>query len=214
VTVPRWHTSFVPDLPLPRAFLTELRALEDSYLVTDDPLAGSGFGGGPEPWRAERSPMLEAVDADGAFLDVGCANGYLLECLVQWAAGRGISLDPHGVDMGTRLVAAARERRPEAATSLHVGNAWDWVPPRRYDYVYALADQVPESLLDQHLARVMNQFVQPGGRLILGDYGSRSHGISPRDVEAILARQWTVAGASSGGYPVVTRFAWADRPSN
>ena len=207
----RWHTPVVPDDALPEPFLAEARALEDAYLTTDDPIRGSGFGGGPERWRAERSPILEAVDDDGAFLDVGCANGFLLECLVAWAAERGISLEPHGVDLGARLVAAARERLPRHATNLHVGNAWDWSPPRRYRYVYLLADLVPPDVLDRQLARVMAEFVEPGGRLILGDYGSRSRGIEPRDVAAILSQQWTVIGTSEGGDPRGTRFAWADR---
>ena len=61
------------------------RALEDAYLRSDDPIRQSGFGGGAERWRAERSPILEAVDGDGDLLDIGCANGYLAECLVEWA---------------------------------------------------------------------------------------------------------------------------------
>jgi hypothetical protein len=67
---------------LPEAFLRDLKALELAYLKSDDPIEQSSFGGGKERWRAEREPILEAIAASGDLLDVGCANGYLLECLV------------------------------------------------------------------------------------------------------------------------------------
>ncbi|MGH8873833.1 MAG: hypothetical protein ACRDVM_01075 [Acidimicrobiia bacterium] len=59
----------------PRSFLAEMRALEDAYLRTDDPIAQSGVGGGPPRWRAEREPLLDGVAGNGDLLDVGCANG-------------------------------------------------------------------------------------------------------------------------------------------
>ena len=86
------------DESLPDSFLAEIRALEDAYLRTDDPIRRSGFGGGSERWRAERSPILEAVTGDGDLLDIGCAVGYLAECLVEWGAERGVRLTPHGID--------------------------------------------------------------------------------------------------------------------
>ena len=99
--------------PLPEDFLQALHALEDSYLAEIDPIRQSGFGGGPERWRAERRLILEAVDTDGDLLDIGCANGYLLQCLVDWARARGIRLKPFGLDQGARLIDLARQRFPE-----------------------------------------------------------------------------------------------------
>jgi hypothetical protein len=31
----------------------------------------------------EREPILTAIDSGGDILDIGCANGYLLECLMR-----------------------------------------------------------------------------------------------------------------------------------
>jgi 2-polyprenyl-3-methyl-5-hydroxy-6-metoxy-1,4-benzoquinol methylase len=64
----------------------------------------SGFSGGAERWRAERESILDPIHSDGEILDIGCANGYLLECLVTWAKDRGINLTPHGLDHGARLI--------------------------------------------------------------------------------------------------------------
>jgi SAM-dependent methyltransferase len=201
----------VPDHPLPPEWLANLQHLERAYLESGDPIRGSGFSGGPQRWRAERSPILEAIGTDGDIIDVGCANGYLLECLVGWAHERGITLTPHGLDIGPGLVEAARARLPGA--SIHLGNAWDWTPPRRYRYVYALADLVPVDRLDPMVDRLLAEFVEPGGRLIVGDYGSRSRRITPRSVAAILRAHGLVAGETAGGDPPVTRFAWIDAPT-
>ena len=95
--------------PLPEDFLQKLREVEDAYLATDDPIRQSGFLGGEARWREERELILDAVDRDADFLDIGCANGYLLQCLVQWARERGITLTPYGVDIGPRLVELAKQ---------------------------------------------------------------------------------------------------------
>ena len=86
---------------LPGAFLARLRALEASYVRETDPVRQSGFGGGPERWRMERELILDAVSDHGDFLDVGCANGYLLECLVQWGHERHVRLRPYGAGLST-----------------------------------------------------------------------------------------------------------------
>jgi hypothetical protein len=37
----------------------------------------SGFGGDEARWERARRPIISAIDCDGTFLDVGCANGLL-----------------------------------------------------------------------------------------------------------------------------------------
>jgi SAM-dependent methyltransferase len=196
---------------LPTEFIRKLEQLEESYLTESDPIRQSGFGGGPERWRVEREPILEAVDADGDLLDVGCANGYLLECLVRWGAERGRKITPFGLDHGARLIELAKQRLPEFASNFYVGNAWDWEPPRRFRYVYTLHDCVPEAYLDEYVRRLLTRVVEPGGRLILGAYGSRSQSIPPLDVAKLLASfGHRVVGRARGGDPPVSAFAWTN----
>jgi len=198
---------------LPPAFLDDLAALEASYLQASDPIRQSGYGGGAARWRAEREPILDAITTDGDLLDIGCANGYLLECLVRWGAERGLRLTPYGLDLGAGLIALARQRLPDWADHFFVGNAWDWQPPRRFRNVYMLLDVVPVSLETQHLARVFEDVVEPGGRLIVGDYGSHSRRVPARDVAAVLRTSGlTVAGEATADSLQQTRFAWAERP--
>lgn len=201
-----------PPGPLPDVLLRELEELENAYLRTTDPIEQSGFHGGPERWRSEREPILDAAPSDGDILDTGCANGYLLECLVHWGRERGITLVPYGVDQGQRLVELARRRQPRIADHFFVGNAWDWKPPQRFRYVYTLLDQVPPDYLMPYLHRLFAQVVAPGGRLIAGDYGSRSRGIRARDVAAVLrSADFTVLGRADGGNHGVASFAWVER---
>jgi SAM-dependent methyltransferase len=197
---------------LPESYLEIIKALEVSYLESDDPIRQSGFGGGPERWRAERKPILGAIESDGDLMDIGCANGYLLECMMEWGAERGLELVPHGLDIGSRLIDLAKNRFPEFASNFHVGNAWDWKPPRQYRYVYSVCDSVPMDYLDRYVARVIERIVEPGGRLILGAYGSRSQGRPPFDVVAWLeSRGYDLVGSAEGGEPPIALFAWTDR---
>jgi len=198
---------------LPADYLEKLKALESSYLAEKDPIRQSGFGGGAVRWRREREPILNAIDQSGDLLDTGCANGYLLECLMTWGKERRFDITPYGLDIGAGLISLARHRLTEFAGNFSVGNAWSWQSNRPFKYAYMLLDQVPHQYLTQHLLRLMDQIVAPEGRLIAGSYGSRSRDIPAADVaEALGAVGFTVVGTASGGDDAVARFAWADRP--
>jgi len=148
------------------------RLLETSYLRDATPRGGSGFGGTAADWRAQRGHLCQAVDRDGSFLDVGCANGYLAESMVAWSAERGIRLEPFGVDLSAGLVAEARRRLPRWADRFWVGNALDWTAPggRRFDFVHTLLDLVPEARTEQMVGHQLERLVAPGGRLLVSSY--------------------------------------------
>ncbi len=194
---------------LPREFLRQLRELEVAYLKEDDPIRQSGFSGGPQGWRAEREPLLEPIREFGDFLDLGCANGYLLESLVAWAGERAIQLTPFGVDQSPGLIELARRRLPQYADHFYVANAWEWQPPRRYRYVYAVHDCVPEQFLDAYVVRLLGHVVARGGLLILGAYGSRTRGVEPLALRERLTRCGLVpTGEITVGQPPISRFVW------
>lgn len=186
-------------------FIAEMRGLEPAYLRHGDPIGRSGFGGGAARWEAERQPLTEGIDRSGSFLDVGCANGWLATCVKHWCAARGIAVEPFGVDIGPDLVAEARGRLADAWAA----DAWRWDPPRRFTFVYSLLDLAPDELVEQWLNRLAS-WVEPGGRLILGSYGSVSRHLAPEDVSAVIGQAGlAVIGEAAGGEGPVTRFAWA-----
>jgi hypothetical protein len=70
---------------------------------------------------------------------------------------------------------------------------------------------VPEELLAAYLRRLLERVVEPGGRLIVGAYGSLSAGTPPFGVaESLAANGFAVAGRTMGGEPAVVAFAWVD----
>lgn len=208
---------------LPESHLANIRSLEQAYLAHDDPIRQSGFSGGAERWQIERSPLLDAVDSDGDFLDVGCANGYLLECVVKWASKRGFVLTPYGVDLNPRLILEATRRLSNDDDLYHhfwVANVWGWIPPRRFKWAYMINDCVPDSMLGDWCKHMLKHGLSDDGVLIIGNYGSVSERRAPMDIAEFLRSQGLhIAGDSCGGElpdigDPVTRFAWMKRADN
>jgi SAM-dependent methyltransferase len=150
------------------------------------------------------------VESDGTFLDVGCANGQLLVDVVDWASEKAIEIVPYGLDLGPGLVGLARDRFDGRDHHFWVGDAWLWRPPRRWTYVYSLLDLSPKDLWCSWLHK-LSRWVEPGGKLVIGSYGSRSRGIEPVDVAAVMVDcGLEPLGSSSGGVPAISRFAWCE----
>jgi hypothetical protein len=89
-----------------------VRLLEEHYLRAPTPEGQSGKGGDAALWELSRRLVVRPVDHDGTFLDLGCANGLLMESVHRWGAEDGRRLDPYGLDASERLVALARRRLP------------------------------------------------------------------------------------------------------
>jgi SAM-dependent methyltransferase len=145
-----------------------------AYPEGDNPRAQSGFGGDEERWESARRPIADAIDGDGTFLDVGCASGYLLECLVRWSPHR---IEPYGLDFAPAVAALARRRLPHWADRIFVGNALTWEPPFRFDFVRTELVYVPEERRRRLVERLLREVVSPGGRLIVCGYGSPRSGV-------------------------------------
>jgi hypothetical protein len=142
------------------------RLITPAYLAASNPRAQSGHSGDAAGWRDARSLICEAVDGDGTLLDVGCANGHLMESLVEWCAERGFRIQPHGVDISRELVSLARSRLPQYAHHIHQGNALYWDPPRRYTYVRTGLEYVPPPRRADLVAHLLDTAVER--RLIVG----------------------------------------------
>jgi SAM-dependent methyltransferase len=131
--------------------------------------------GSAEEWEGKRRVIADCVAEPGSFLDIGCANGYLLECLMRWVGEREIEIVPYGLDLSEKLATLARQRLPEYAQNIFVGNGWDWVPPRRFDYVRTELVYVPDHLQSAYVARILDLFLAPGGKLLAAEYRARGN---------------------------------------
>ena len=145
--------------------------LEESYLAATTVYQGSGFGGDAARWRLARGLIAEAIHKDGTFLDIGCANGLLMESMATWAAERGYQLQPYGLDISARLAEVARRRLPQWADRIFVGNVMGWEPPHKFDFVSTGLEYAPEPRRRDLVERLLNGFVREGGRLITTAYG-------------------------------------------
>jgi SAM-dependent methyltransferase len=147
---------------------------EGAYLAEDGVRAQSGFGGDEARWEAGRRPIADAVDREGSFLDIGCANGHLLECVVRWSRHE---VEPYGLDFAPAVAQLARERLPRWADRIFTGNALTWEPPRRFDFVRSELVYVPQERRREYVQRLLDDVLEPGGRLIACGYGSPRSGL-------------------------------------
>jgi hypothetical protein len=128
-----------------------------AYLAAETPQGGSGSSRDDAGWERARSLLVAAVAPGETFLDVGCANGLLMESMAAWAA-----VEPYGLDISPELVERARGRLPQWADRIWVGNAAVWTPPRRFDVVRTGLDYVPpprRAALLEHLLSYSSRVV-------------------------------------------------------
>jgi hypothetical protein len=155
-----------------RYFEDEQALHERKYLAGTNPRQQSGFGRDERDWERFRRPVVAPVQTDGAFLDIGCANGLLMESVVRWAQEDGYRLEPYGLDISAKLADLARQRLPEWRDRVFVGNALFWDPPQCFEYVRTEMVYVPPTRRREYVERLLATFVAPKGRLIVCSYGS------------------------------------------
>lgn len=117
--------------------------------------------------------LAECFDRPGTLLDTRCANAYLLECAVRWAADYGIEITPYGLDPSDELIAEARQRLPAYADHMFVGTAIDWVPPLTFDYVSTELSYIPDNLRRAFVTRLLDTYLSQEGKLIVAEYTGR-----------------------------------------
>ncbi len=180
-----------------------LRLQQVAYLRADTPWGQSGNGGTIEDWERSRRPVAAAIERAGTFLDIGCANGFLMECVQAWCAERGVAVEPYGMDLGPELVRLARQRLPHWADRLWVGNMQTWTAPdrQRFDTVHARPDAVLPDRRAALLQHFRDHVLTDGGRLIITHAEPGPQGTA---VTLLEQNGFTVSGVSG-------QVAWADR---
>ena len=185
-----------------------------AYLAADNPRAQSGHGGDEAAYRYTRGMILEAIHKDGAFLDVGCANGHLIEMLDRWLTGTGLYVKFHGLDISQGLLELAKSRLPNWRERFFLGNALHWSPPTKFDFVHAAElHYVPRDRQRELMDHLFNDLVAPGGRLILGpDTEQAGHNTLENTV---TAWGYTPAGycekAHQAHHDLCRRMLWFDK---
>jgi SAM-dependent methyltransferase len=213
-----WRELAVIDEALERGEIDEdgwheavARIVVPAYLAGETPWQQSGKSGDLAGWEKGRRPVMAAVDRDGTFLDVGCANGFLMESVRTWGGERGHDLEPYGLEIMPELAELARRRLPQWADRVFVGNARDWIPPRRFDYVRTGLDYVPPTRRCELVEHLLGHAVAPGGRLIVGVFNEEK-GVR-RTEELLSSWGFEIAGRFEAEHRdprVVYRAVWVD----
>jgi hypothetical protein len=195
-------------------FEAEKRFHETLYLSGTNPRQQSGFGRNEWDWKAFRRPVVAAIHRDGTFLDIGCANGLLMEDVTRWAREDGHAIEPYGLEISEKLAALAQERLPHWRDRISIGNALDWNPPRRFDYVRTELVYVPAHRQREYIERLLSRFVTPDGYVIVCSYGSsRPEGRRGEELlPDLVAWDLDIAGIRDLVSPehgfVITRVVW------
>jgi len=175
-----------------------------AYLSSEDPRRQSGHSGDEKRWEQARRHIVDAIDRDGTFLDVGCANGYLLESVVRWSPFR---VEPYGLEISPELAQLAQQRLPQWADRIFVGNALTWDSPARFDFVRTGLDYVPPPRRAELVAHLLG-FCDC---LIIGSFNEE---IEARALEAAVESSgFRIAGRAERPHRdarVVRRVFWID----
>jgi len=192
----------------------QLRQLMDDPRRARELIEGSCvLGADFTAWESMRRPLAYALDRPGTLLDVGCANGLLLRCLLAWSVH---PLVPYGVDVNEDAVRAARALLPEYATHVAALSLAACTPeeltrrglPTSFDFVtWSVWDDLDFSQ-DWHAAYLERALalVTPGGRLILAFYDPDARATQSK--LAWLTRRLGDPDGQIGPAGQGTRFAW------
>jgi SAM-dependent methyltransferase len=179
-----------------------------AYLAAETPEAGAGHSGTAAEWEYSRGLVAEAIRSPGTFLDIGCANGLLLESVHLWAGA-----EPYGLEIAPELAALARERYPHWAERIFVGNALDWEPPFRFDTVRTALEYVPRPRRRELVARLLERVVAPQGRLVIGKFNEEADRRATE--QEVASWGFVVAGRAERPHRTERRLAyrvfWIDR---
>ena len=188
--------------------------IRPAYLAAATPQAQSGFSGDAAAWVHARGIIADAIDRDGTFLDIGCANGLLMETLFAWCGAKGIRIEPYGLDIVPELAALARRRLPQWADRIFVGNALTWSPPMRFNFVRAGLEYVPPRRRRDLVDHLLADLVVPKGHLILGVYADADP-TRPGLEEIVRGWGFTIAGHVARPHRTrveeMQRVFWIDR---
>jgi hypothetical protein len=139
-----------------------------------------------------------------------------MECMQRWCAAKGIRIEPYGLEISPELAELARLRLPRWAERIVVGNAIEWSPSTRFDFVRT-GFYAPRRRWQHLIDHMLTHVVAPGGRLIIGTHNEERAPIGEPTTEQLVASWgYRIAGRSERPHRdqrVCYRVIWTNRPA-
>ena len=172
-------------------------------------------------WTKIRSFISKSINKDGKFLDIGCANGFLLRCLQEWCDYK---IEPYGIDKNRDSIKQAKELFPLQRKNFIVKDLFELAKsgledlskhglPARYDFIYwnvwdtiKFADQKEVDLVKKFL-----EAVSPDGRLVLGFYNNdnKQNMEDMKKIKKLEEKGFNFSGVLDNGLNDI--IAWIDK---
>ncbi len=139
-----------------------------------------------------------------------------MECAVIWLAESGHRIEPYGLEILPELAALARQRLPQWAERIAIGDAMEWMPERHFDFVRTGLEYVPRRLRPELVRHLLEATVAPGGRLIIGAHSELADS-APQLQAEVLRWGFPITGAVEVPHAqdqrVVRRAFWLEKPT-
>lgn len=143
------------------------KILKDCYFSADEPI---------KKWEIARNFISETIKSNGAILDIGCANGFLLKSLQSWT---GCDLVPFGVDILEKNILNAKNLFPDQQNNFVTLSFEDFIInypnsfPEVFDYIcWSFWDD--SHLITKTEIDFLLSHVKDGGKLIITFYPDNS----------------------------------------
>ena len=129
--------------------------------------------------------------------------------------GSGLHLEFFGLDISPELVEFAQNRLPDWKDRFFTANAVLWFPDMRYDIVHAHEiSYAPESQEREFLRRLIDDYLNPGGRLIVGPWAVGRDSVRLEEKLNSWGVEPTgyIVKSQKGGANLTRKMIWFDRP--
>ena len=145
-------------------------------------------------------------------MDIGSANGYLVDCLTNWMKHSGLNLEFFGLEISRELTELSKKNFPHLKDHFFNGNVLDWIPQEKYDFVFTMIlFGIPEQLREKYITRILEMYLKKGGRLIFEELemGKTEEFLSRLNIKL---SGWCIKRTNDmkGKGPWERRFIWID----
>lgn len=177
-------------------------------LITNNGISSGDF----KLWLQMRSFTAQLFNHSGSVLDIGCANGFYLKCLQQWASSQ---LDFYGIDDKSFLIEQAQELFPNLKNNFKITSVRNFPYeglPTGFDFIFWNIWDDWDLLQNnnQDLFNKILEMVNPSGRLILVFYNQNKE-FNIQKIEKLKQYKINYTGVLENGENMSEIAVWYDK---